>query len=132
MDDLWSQVCRGPALFVHDLVLRNRFAHSKIANLGVQVVVEEYVVKLYIAVDDPAAVDVRQSVHDLPKHIPRLGRVEFALLLDVFKEVAVGCVLHDDVQMAESFEDLVQSTSSCAAMYRITLGWCMRFCMSTS
>ena len=64
--DLWGDVVGGSAeclgrLVAHDVLL----AHAEVGDLDMSVLVEEHVVQLEVAVDDPAVVEVEQPDRDL-------------------------------------------------------------------
>jgi len=103
-DDLWGHVAEGADLCVKPPSALKLAAKAHVGNLDVDVLVEEDVLELEVAVDDALRVEVGDAEDELAKDAARLVEGEAAraggdgaLLDEVVEELAARAELCDEV-----------------------------------
>lgn len=105
-DDLRRGVVRAAAARLQEVAVLDLIREAEVGDLDVEVVVEENVLGLEVAVDDLEAVGVLDAGDELLEETPRLRLGHAAVGDDVVEELAAGVLEHDD-DVCRRRDDLV-------------------------
>ena len=106
-DHLWCQIRTHSDNFCRDGVVVGMLRVAEVADLdqGPGIVVQENILELDVAIGDSHQVAVVESDDQLLEEPPGQLLGDASVLADVVHEVASGCVLHDDGEVALRQED---------------------------
>lgn len=97
-DDLWGEVLRSSADSVGALVRVKLFDESKVRKLQVAGLVDQYVLRLEVPVNETFAVEVLEAESHLASVKARETDVKLLKLIDKLEELTSVHILHHEVQ----------------------------------
>ena len=113
MHNFRSNVGGCPTLFKEELVLVNPTAYTEVSNLYVPLAVEQYIVELDIAVNDPDMMHVRDALHDLLEEVFGISLSQLPALTHVVEQVTPWTQLHHNQVVLGSLERFKELYVTC-------------------